>query len=138
MASGPLRLSLCTREGRRELLVMTPPLDPVTQYATDVLEGRVVAARLVRLACQRHLRDLEAQPGNGLSWKPEKALRVIHFFRDMLFLPDEAEDGSVTGGKPFLLSPFQQFIAGSLFGWYTAEGHRRFRVAYIETAKGSG
>jgi phage terminase large subunit-like protein len=117
---------------------MTPPLDPVTQYATDVLEGRVVAARLVRMACQRHLRDLEAQPGNGLSWKPEKALRVIHFFRDMLFLPDEAEDGSVTGGKPFLLSPFQQFIAGSLFGWFTTEGHRRFRVAYIETAKGSG
>jgi hypothetical protein len=27
---------------------------------------------------------------------------------------------------------------GSLFGWQGADGYRRFRVAYVETAKGSG
>jgi phage terminase large subunit-like protein len=61
---------------------------------------------------------------------------VIDFFRDVLCLPDESEDGE--SGKPFILSPFQAFIAGSLFGWYTDRGYRRFRIAYVETAKGSG
>jgi phage terminase large subunit-like protein len=37
-----------------------------------------------------------------------------------------------------VLQPFQQFIVGSLFGWWTVQGFRRFREAYIETAKGSG
>jgi len=110
----------------------------VTRYARDVVDGTVVAAKLVRLACQRHLRDLEQRTTKGLVWRSDQAQRVIEFFADVLCLPDEGEDGSVTSGKPFLLSPFQQFIAGSLFGWYTSAGTRRFRVAYIETAKGSG
>src|SRR5690606_15127559 len=39
--------------------------DPVTQYARDVVDGKVVAGRLVRLACERHLRDLE-RGGGGM------------------------------------------------------------------------
>lgn len=113
------------------------PLDPVTQYATDVVDEKVVASRLVRLACRRHLADVGQQAEKGLVWQPDRAQAVIDFFSEILCLPDETEDGEVDG-KPFILSPFQAFIAGSLFGWYTAEGHRRFRVAYIETAKGSG
>jgi phage terminase large subunit-like protein len=113
-------------------------MDPVTRYASEVLDDQVVACRLVRMACQRHLADLSEGPSRGLVWRPEMAQRALQFFPDMLCLPDEAEDGSVTAGKPFALSPFQQFIAGSVFGWYTTEGHRRFRVAYVETAKGSG
>jgi phage terminase large subunit-like protein len=112
------------------------PLDPVTQYATDVVEGRVIAARLVRLACQRHLNDLRDATHKGLVWKADRAQDVIDFFRDVLCLPDESDDGEAA--KRFVLSPFQAFIAGSLFGWYTAEGYRRFRIGYVETAKGSG
>ena len=33
--------------------------DRTTQYALDVLAGRIVAGELVRMACQRHLDDLE-------------------------------------------------------------------------------
>jgi phage terminase large subunit-like protein len=36
-----------------------PTLDPVTRYATDVVAGAIIAGRLVRLACQRHLDDLK-------------------------------------------------------------------------------
>ena len=112
-------------------------LDPVTAYATDVVAGKIVAGKLVRLACRRHLDDLKTATTKGLSWRPDRAQEVIDFFPEVLCLPDE-DDDSGAGGKPFVLSPFQQFIAGSLFGWYTVEGHRRFRIAYIETAKGSG
>lgn len=41
-------------------------------------------------------------------------------------------------GKPFHLEPSQKFKTGSLFGWKTADGNRRFRRAYIEEGKGNG
>jgi len=121
-------------------------LDPVTQYATDVRNGKVVAAKLVRLACLRHLRDLEQAAAKGLEWRPSAAQDVIDFFATVLCLPEETpseeavdEDAEPSeGGTPFVLSPWQQFIVGSLFGWYTANGFRRFRVAYVEVSKGAG
>lgn len=123
---------------------MAKTLDPVTQYATDVTQGRIVAGHLVRLACQRHLADLEHQAEKGLVWKPEEAQRVIDFFAAVLCLPEETAaeeteaDVPPMTGSPFILSPHQQFINGSLMGWYTAAGYRRFRDAYDEEAKGSG
>jgi len=123
---------------------MKKRLDPVTQYATDVVEGRIVAGRLVVLACRRHLDDLTHQVEKGLVWKPEEAQRVIDFFAEVLCLPEEtAAEETVDAetpvdGSPFILSPHQQFIDGSLMGWYTTAGYRRFRDAYDEEAKGSG
>lgn len=125
---------------------MKTPLDPVTRYARQVRDGKVVVGRLVRLACLRHLTDLTEQASRGLVWKPDEAQRVIDFFRDVLVLPENTDADDLTDDdvnedappKPFELSPFQQFIAGSLFGWYTSTGHRRFREAYVETGKGSG
>lgn len=106
------------------------PDDPVTAYARDVTEGRVLAGPWVRLACQRHLDDLERP---DLVWKVEEVTRAIGFFRDVLRL-----NGGVFEGEPFLLQPWQSFIVGSLFGWYGPDGFRRFRVAYVEVAKGNG
>lgn len=117
--------------------------DPVTAYATAVVAGAVVASRLVRLACERHLLDLETQAVRGIVWKPEEAQAVIDFFAEVLCLPETADAGETSADAaaeqaPFLLAPWQQFIAGSLFGWYTTAGYRRFKTAYIETGKGSG
>ena len=117
----------------------------MTQYAVDVRDGKIVASRPVRQACVRHLSDLERQDEKRLVWRPDEAQAVIDFFRDILCLPertdaDEHVASTDDDGEPlpFILSPFQQFIAGSLFGWYTAAGHRRFHEAYVETGKGSG
>jgi len=110
--------------------------DPVTRYAQSACDGKTVAARLVRLACERHLRDLGQQADQGLEWGPKATKDVIDFFAQGVFLPDVTD--AMSGGKPFVLSPFQQFVAGSLFGWYGVDGYRRFHHAYIETAKGSG
>src|SRR4051812_24949360 len=117
-------------------------LDPVTRYATDVVAGTTVGGRLVRLACERHLEDVREASTKGLVWRPDEAQRVIDFFPTILRLPekvdaddevaDDDEDGEASDEpRPFVLSPFQQFIAGSLFGWYTVKGRRRFRMAYI-------
>ena len=126
---------------------MPEPVDPVTAYARGVVDGSIVASRSVVHACRRHLDDLEQGAARGLEWRPERAQEVIDFFAEVLCLPEdedasddaEAERADVTDEpKPFVLAPFQQFIAGSLFGWYTIKGFRRFKEAYIETGKGSG
>lgn len=107
--------------------------DRVAAFAQAVLAGEVVAGPDVRNACRRHLRDLETGALRGLLWKQEEADRAIAFFEEVLCL-----NGGDYEGLPFILAPWQAFVLGSLFGWYTDDGYRRFRIAYIETGKGSG
>lgn len=106
---------------------------PVTAYAKAVSSGEIVAGPHVRNACARHLRDLERGGDRGLYFDEVAANRAFGFYRDVLRL-----GGGRHEGKPFLLLPWQQFVVGSLFGWKRADGARRFRTVYVETAKGSG
>lgn len=106
--------------------------DPVEQYAVDVISGKEVAGPLVRLACQRHLDDLEQGESRGLWWDWPAAERVFEYFHEVLRL-----SAGEFEGKPFILAPPQQFIVGSLFGWKNASGYRRFRTAYVEMGKGN-
>lgn len=110
-----------------------PTADRTTDYARRVAAGEIVAGRLVRLACRRHLQDLEAGPGRGLRFDREQARFAFDFFEQILRL-----NGGEHEGKPFALQPFQAFIVGSLFGWLGPDGARRFRTAFIEMAKGQG
>lgn len=107
--------------------------DPVTRYARQVVAGKIKAGPQVRAACQRHLTDLELGPARGLHFDIAAARRAIGYFADILRL-----NGGEHEGKPFHLGGWQQFVVGGLFGWMGPDGHRRFRVAYIETGKGSG
>jgi phage terminase large subunit-like protein len=108
--------------------------DPATEYAIRVVGGGIVAGRLVHLACERHLRDLEDGPARGLKWDVEAANRAIDFFRKVLCL-----NGGGFEGKPFDPQPWQCFIIGSLFGWkIAATGYRRFRTSFGEIGKGNG
>lgn len=108
------------------------PTHPTTRYARDVVAGRVLAGRWVRLACERHLRDLETGPERGL-WFDEKAAdRTFRFFGILRFSKGEA------AGRPFKLEPWQQFFVGSVFGWKRADGRRRFREAHLEVGRKNG
>lgn len=106
---------------------------PTTAYALDVTEGRILAGRLVRLACARHLRDLETGADRGLWFDEEEADFAFQFFEQGLRLQEGEHDG-----QPFLLEPAQQFIIGSVYGWKKADGYRRFQRLYIEMGKGNG
>ena len=108
-------------------------VDEATAYALAVADGRIVAGPHVRDACARHLRDLETGPARGLRWDVDAVERVLAFFREVLCL-----NGGQFEGLPFNPAGWQCFILGSLFGWRGSDGFRRFRVAYVETAKGSG
>lgn len=95
--------------------------------------GKTIAGPHVRAACQRHLNDLEAGQLRGIWFDTAAAKRAIGFFRDVLRL-----NGGEFEGLSFELLDWQQFIVGSIFGWKGDDGYRRFRVVYVETAKGSG
>jgi len=105
----------------------------VLAYAKAVGAGKIIAGPHVRDACERHRRDLLHGRKRGLKWDPDAVARVYGYFAEVLRL-----NGGEFEGKPFGLLGWQQFVLGSLFGWKTADGFRRFRVAYIETGKGSG
>ena len=107
--------------------------DPVTWYAREVVAGTRIAGPHVRAQCARHLRDVEEGGKRGLVWDVAAALKAIGFYEDVLKL-----NGGDFEGLPFKLLPWQKFVVGSIFGWMTDDGYRRFRVVYGETAKGSG
>jgi phage terminase large subunit-like protein len=100
--------------------------DQVTAYAKAVVNGRILANRLVQSAGERHLRDQERK---DLVWDVEASERAIAFYPDVL---------RIDGGKPFVLSPHQAFQMGSLYGWKRLDGSLRFEIAYVECSKGDG
>jgi phage terminase large subunit-like protein len=108
--------------------------DPVGDFARAVGAGAIVAGPSVRAACRRHLADVELGAGRGWRFDAERAGRALRFFPAILRL-----NSGKFEGLPFVLAPWQAFILGSIFGWVRIEdGRRRFRVAYVETGKGSG
>lgn len=87
----------------------------------------------MRDACARHLRDLKEAAQRGFFYDRKASQHALDFFREVLCL-----NGGEFEGVPYNPLDWQAFIIGSLFGWKAEDGSRRFRVAYIETAKGSG
>ena len=108
--------------------------DRATLYALAVVSGKSLAGPLVRAACQRHLDDLKRAGKRGFYYDEQEAAEAIAFFEEILFL-----NGGQYEGLPFILLPWEAFVIGSIFGWKRkVDDKRRFRVAYVETAKGSG
>lgn len=107
--------------------------DPCTAYASEVASGQRIAGPDIRNACARHLKDLKEGKKRGLKWDVEESNKALRFYRNVLKL-----NGGDYEGKPFEPLPWQCFVIGSLFGWKAGDGTRRFRVAYVETGKGSG
>lgn len=105
----------------------------VQQYIDDVLSGTIPACRWVKLACQRHLDDLEHGHERGLYFDKEDAQVVIAFFELLKHSKGE------WAGQPFHLEPWQQFVVWLLFGWKRKTDRlRRFRTAYLEVARKNG
>lgn len=105
--------------------------DPTTEYAKGVLSGQIIAGKFVRLACERHLKDIEEAHERGLTWDADMARHVIEFFPSVLSITEGVKEG-----QPFTLLPWHEFVVGSLYGWRDQNNLRRFRFAWIETGKG--
>lgn len=107
-------------------------LHPAEQYARDVIDGKIVASKWVRLACERHFHDLEYGHERGLYFDVEAAERVLRF-KGML-----KHSKGKWAGENLILEPWQQFRTWCMYGWMREDGTRRFRSAYIEVARKNG
>lgn len=102
------------------------------RYIDDVMHGRVVVCRWVRLAVERHLHDLEHGHERGLRFDRAAAQHVIDFFQFLRHSKGE------WAGQVVHLEDWQQFILWVVFGWMRADGTRRFRTGYEEVARKNG
>lgn len=108
--------------------------DAVTDYAERVIGGEIVTGRLVRLACERHIRDLETGRERGLWFDAIEAQATIDFWEICPHLKGE----KAKEREDIRLEAWQKFVIGSLYGWKNADGSRRFRIAFIEMGRKNG
>ena len=103
------------------------------QYAQDVLAGRILACKWVKLACRRHVEDLRNSENEEYPYvfDETKANRVCRFVEQLPHV--KGYEGLIR------LEPWQCFILCSVFGWLRkANGRRRFRLAYILVPRKNG
>ena len=106
---------------------------PAEEYIDGVVSGKLITSKLVRLTCERHIKDLENAHKRGFRFDKEKAERVIRFFGLLHHSKGE------WAGQKFQLAPFQQAFLWILFGWVkAATGYRRFNFAYSCLARKQG
>lgn len=107
--------------------------DRVTEYALQAVNDTENCCELHRLACQRHLNDLERQGTEDFPyyWDVDDAMRVIEYAETLSVLEGY-------GKKPLRLLGSQAFDLGCLFGWKNNKGYRRFRTSYRSMARQNG
>lgn len=109
---------------------------PAEQYIADVQAGHVTVGRWVRLAVERHCRDLKTGAERGLQFDRAAAERAVKYFSFLTHTKGE------WAGKAVHLEPWECFIIWCVFGWMRkdSEGRmvRRFRMAYVKVARKNG
>jgi phage terminase large subunit-like protein len=103
------------------------------QYIADVLDGKIITNRWVKLACQRQRDDL-ARTDFPYFFDPQAATDVCSFLEVLTHVKGRL------GGLPFILEPFQCFIVCTLFGWKRKDQPhlRRFRRSFTQMGKANG
>lgn len=117
------------------VLLKPSPILLTTIYAKLVIQGEIIANKWVKLACERHLKDLKrSKEDPDFPWKfdEEKGWRPIRFIEKKC----HPTKGSF---KHLVMQPWQHFVVGSMFGWINkSTGVRRYRESLIFVARKNG
>lgn len=101
-----------------------------TQYAQDVLSGKIIASELVILACKRYMSWFER---DDIYFDVEKAERPIRFIAKLKHFTGKFK------GQPFILQDWQKFMIYNIFGWIRKDTNTRLiRNAYIQISRKCG
>lgn len=105
--------------------------DPATEYAFNVLDEKVMTGYLMKLACFRHLRDLQRVENEEFEfyYDVNEVDKILKF---------AAIAPNVDTGKPTKLMDWQKFIFAMLFGWRDGLGTKRFTRVVLSVARGQG
>lgn len=101
-------------------------------YAMAVLTGDILAGYHIKLACYRHIKDLERQDTDGFAYHydPVESEKVIRFAS--LFPTSEGD------AKQIKLMKWQKFVLTQLFGWRDQFGEKRYQNAILSVARHNG
>ena len=105
--------------------------DPATKYAFDVLDERIETGYLMKLACFRHVRDLQRAESSdfGFYYDIKEVDKILKF---------AAIAPNVDTNEPTKLMDWQKFIFAMLFGWRDSLGTKRFTRVVLSVARGQG
>jgi phage terminase large subunit-like protein len=112
-------------------------LSRATGYAERVTNGKQLAGKFIRLACQRFLADLNAQEDVEFPYRMDEqaAARWCGFIE---LLP-HVKGRWANEGQRMTLEDWQVFLLTAAFGWLRkADGLRRYRRTYIEVPRKNG
>lgn len=90
--------------------------DKYLKYAQDVVSGKQVAGKLIRLSCQRYL---DLMNDTRYEFRPDKCERVLSFVSKLKHYQGKC------AGKPFVLEEWQKWIIYSIFGFYYKDSNER-------------
>ena len=141
----PVKTSTRSRSSRQKkpaALVQTnlTGVERAERFVADVLAGRRIACKEVKLACKRHRNDLRASRRKDYRWTYDKELaeRIIRFWEALPHVKDDFL-GHAAKREKFHLGDWQCFINCCIFGWVDkAKRFRRFTDAYIEVPRKNG
>lgn len=126
-----------------------PELKPLDQdwrwchkYAYDVVKGNIPSCKWIKLACERHFRDLQR---GDLHFDSATAESIVNWFK---YIP--ITDGK-EAGRPTVLLPWQIWVVASIMAWRWNEntydedgnplkvhGERRFNQAFVLISRKAG
>ena len=103
---------------------------PYNQYADDVISGKIVACKNIKLACKRY-RDWFSRSDIYMDYEDvDRRVRLVSKIKHWK---------GKSAGKPFILLPYQQWIFANLFGWkYKNSGLRVTKKALLFVARKAG
>lgn len=107
------------------------------RYARNVVAGKIIACQWVRLACKRHLEDLERAKKKAWPYRfdGEKGARACRFIEKL----PHTKGKWARDKKRLLLEDWQVFKTCVLMGWvHKKTGLRRFRRAFILEPRKNG
>lgn len=105
-----------------------------TTYINDILSGKIVCGKWIRLAMEHHVDDLKRQrtPDFPYYFDKDEAGRILDTYKLFRF-----SKGKETG-QPFDIMPWFSALVYMAYGWRRVEGDgRRFRKIYCKVARGN-
>ncbi len=120
-----------------------PHVSAAESYTKAVISGKIPACKWVRLACDRHVRDIASSITKDFPYvfdsaKAEKACKFMELLphvKGKWAKPDPITRRPLT----MKLEPWQAFIICSIFGWVKkSTGKRRFHKARIYVPRKNG
>ena len=109
----------------------------VDTYVEGVLQGKLIVAKEVVLACARYKADLHRDKFDFREKEADKVINIIETM--MVHAKGEDLEGNSLMNTPFKLEPWEKFIIYNLLGFYfKGTDERRFKEAFIFIPRKNG